>query len=242
MKLGILSDIHGNLDALDAVLRDADALRVDAFVCLGDAIGYGAEPNRVIETLRQREIPSVLGNHELAILEPDSLAWFNPVARTSLEKTAQWLTETSRRYIAAMETSRVLHGFRFVHGFPPDSVTTYRFEVAPDDRLQIMKTLDARICFIGHTHDLNLMAVENDRIDSMPLKPGPISLKTRSTRYLINAGSVGQPRDGDNRAKYAVLDIAELVLNVRFVSYDIAAAASKIVAAGLPKVHADRLW
>lgn len=242
MKLAILSDIHGNWDALDAVLRDADSEGAAEFFCLGDAIGYGAEPNRVIETLQQRQIPSVLGNHELAVLDPDYLAWFNPVARTSLETTAQWLTEDSRRYIAAMPRSRVLYDCLFVHGFPPDSVTTYRFEVSPEERLRVMKTLDSRICFIGHTHDLNLMVVENDRIESIPLGPETVALKPESVRYLINIGSVGQPRDGDNRAKYAVFDTSGCSLEIRFVAYDIAAAAAKIVAAGLPKTHANRLW
>lgn len=242
MKLGILSDIHANWDALDAVLRDADAAGVGEFFCLGDAIGYGAEPNRVIETLQQRGIASVLGNHELAVLDPDYLAWFNPVARTSIEMTAQWLTESSRRYIAGMHSVQVLHGCRFVHGFPPDSVTTYRFEVPPEERLRIIQSLDTHICFIGHTHDLNLVTVADDRIDSTPLEQGTITLLPSSSRYLINSGSVGQPRDGDNRAKYAILDTSEFNLDVRFVSYDIAAAAAKIRSAGLPKVHADRLW
>jgi len=242
MKLAILSDIHGNWDALDAVLGDADARGADAFICLGDVIGYGAEPNRVIETLQQRGISSVLGNHELAVLEPDYLAWFNPVARVSLEQTGRWLTAACRRYIAGMERAQVLHDCRFVHGFPPESVTTYRFEVAPEERQRIMQALDTRICFIGHTHDLNLMVVNNDQIDSTPLPEGITPLASSSMRYLINTGSVGQPRDGDNRAKYAVLDTSSLDLDVRFVPYDIAAAASKIVSAGLPKAHADRLW
>lgn len=242
MKLAIISDIHANRDALDAVLRDADAAGVEEFICLGDVIGYGAEPNEVIEILHKRQIPSVLGNHELAILEPEYLDWFNPVARASLEKTRQWLTESSRRYIASMKRAIVRYDCRFVHGFPPDSVTTYRFEVAPEERLRIMNNLDTRICFIGHTHDLNLMMVKNDQIDSSPLKQGVVTLLPQSARYLINIGSVGQPRDGDNRAKYAILQTSEFILEVRFVAYDIAAAAAKIVSAGLPKAHADRLW
>ncbi|MEJ2478476.1 MAG: metallophosphoesterase family protein, partial [Desulfobacterales bacterium] len=130
MRLAVLSDIHGNWDALTAVLADIDASRPDAVFCLGDCIGYGAEPERVIRVLRQRGIPSTRGNHEQAVLEPDRLEWFNLLARKSLVRTAEMLSGEALQLIAEFPAVLTSHGCRFVHGFPPDSPSMYLFQVS----------------------------------------------------------------------------------------------------------------
>ncbi|KPJ77080.1 MAG: hypothetical protein AMJ54_09360 [Deltaproteobacteria bacterium SG8_13] len=241
MRLAIISDIHGNWDAFQAVLKNMDRAGVDAVVCLGDNIGYGPEPNEVIAALQQRNIPSVLGNHELAFLQPERLAWFNPTARQSLSLTFERLSEGSRSYISRMEAVLVDHGCRFVHGFPPDSVTTYYFELAEEATCKTFDTYAETYCFIGHSHDLVLLACRQGRLENRPLTEGLLELEP-GNRHIVNAGSVGQPRDGDNRAKYLIWDSTGSVLEVRYVAYDIAAVARKIIDAGLPEIHAKRLW
>jgi predicted phosphodiesterase len=241
MRLAVISDIHANLDALASVLEDIDQNGLDAVISLGDNIGYGAEPNEVIRMLRQRDIPSVLGNHEWAVVHPEKLTWFNPVARASLEKTIDMLTDVSLAYISGLPTYLVRHGCRFVHGFPPDSPTLYRFEIPSDEKRCIMENLPERICFIGHTHELHLIAYDGSQLIRQPLDRGVTDL-AGSYRYIISVGSVGQPRDGNNNGKYVIFDDAGGSIEIRYVPYDVRAAADKIIAAGLPKVHAERLF
>ncbi len=241
MRLAILSDIHGNWDALTAVLADIDACRPDAVFCLGDCVGYGAEPERVIRTLRQRGIPSTRGNHEQAVLEPDRLEWFNLLAQKSLVRTAEMLSGEARRLIAEFPAVLTSHGCRFVHGFPPDSVTTYHFEVASGERRRIIKAMTEKICFIGHTHDLTLITYDGRMLTNTSLGPGRVDLLPNQ-RAIVCVGSVGQPRDGNENAKYIIWDADAKTLEVRYIRYDIGVAAKKIIAAGLPCAHADRLW
>ncbi|MGW8186011.1 MAG: metallophosphoesterase family protein [Desulfobacterales bacterium] len=241
MRLAVISDIHGNWDALTAVLADIDASRPDAVFCLGDCIGYGAEPERVIRTLRKRGISSTRGNHEQAVLEPDRLEWFNLLARKSLVRTTAMLSGEALQFIAEFPDVLTSHGCRFVHGFPPDSVTTYHFEVPSGERRRIIKAMDEKICFIGHTHDLTLITYDGRMLTNTHLGPGRVDLLP-SQQAIVCVGSVGQPRDGDENAKYIIWDADAANLEVRYIGYDIGAAAEKIIAAGLPRAHADRLW
>ena len=242
MRIAIISDIHGNLDAFGQVLNDIDASDIDAVVCLGDNVGYGPEPEQVIRQVRKRKIPCVMGNHERAVSDRAHLNWFNPIARISLKKTITMLSEESISYIKGMKLSSVVYQSRFVHGFPPDSTDIYLFQV-PDHTLnQTFKEMKERLCFVGHTHELKLIGFDGKVSQRIPLKEGIITQLDSDRKYIINVGSVGQPRDGNNNAKYVIWNTSEDSLEVRFVPYDIAAVVSKIMAAGLPRVHADRLW
>jgi len=241
MRIAIISDIHGNATAFEAVLADIDAhARVEAIYSLGDNVGYGPEPEKVISMLVEREIPSVLGNHELAINQPEMLSWFNPMARRSLEKTTHFLSDTAKAHIADFRTSMTIDAFRIVHGFPPDSPTTYLFEVAPDHLRYTLTQLAERLVFVGHTHELLIIESDGEDIETEPLHQGTIQLDPHK-KYLINVGSVGQPRDGDNKAKYVIWDDSSHELTVRFVAYDINDTVQKIYKAGLPEQHAWRL-
>ncbi|MFZ0724232.1 MAG: metallophosphoesterase family protein [Desulfobacterales bacterium] len=241
MRLAVISDIHGNWDAFTAVLADIDAEAPNGVFCLGDSIGYGGEPERVIQELRRRAIASVRGNHEQAVLAPDRLKWFNPLARKSLVRTATMLSAKSQQVLASFPVALSSRGCRFVHGFPPDSVTTYYFEVPDGDRRRIIRSMAEHICFIGHTHDLALITCDGRRLTAAALDAGTVHLRP-GQRAVVCAGSVGQPRDGTAEAKYVIWDDAAATIEVRFVRYDIAAAAEKIIAAGLPRAHANRLW
>jgi len=240
MKTAVISDIHGNATAFRAVLRDIEISKVDLVISLGDNIGYGPEPEAVISLLRENSIPSIIGNHELAINHPNFLNWFNPAARISLEKTRALLSPSSIAYISKLGYCMALRDCRFVHGFPPASSTTYLYE-ATDDKLQdTLNKMNERICFVGHTDTLEAVGFNGEALFRQVLKEGERELDPE-TKYLINIGSVGQPRDGDNRAKYVIWDSSASQLTVRYISYDIADTVRKIYQSGLPEQHAWRL-
>jgi diadenosine tetraphosphatase ApaH/serine/threonine PP2A family protein phosphatase len=241
MRLGILSDIHGNYDALQQVLADVDASLVDRMVCLGDSIGYGPEPETVIGEIRRRGISAIVGNHEMAVYDRVHLDWFNPMARRSLEKTLTMLSADSLAYITQLPYCRVMFDSRFVHGFPPDSALTYLFQVSTVELQQTLETMAEPICFIGHTHDLEIIRYDGRHIDRRLLREG-ITPLAPGCRHMISVGSVGQPRDGTNHAKYVIWDLDRAHIETRFIAYDIARTVAKIKAAGLPETHARRLW
>lgn len=241
MRIAIVSDIHGNLEAFNQVLTDIDRSKVDEIICLGDNIGYGPEPDQVIKAVAARQIPSVIGNHELAVIHPKYLKWFNPVARKSLEKSLPLLSDQSLSYISKQNQYLVSHRCRFVHGFPPDSALIYMFQVSDHRKQQALEKMTEHICFIGHTHMLEMACYNGQTFESSDLNQGITRLEI-DKKYIFNIGSVGQPRDGDNRAKYAIWDISRHTLEIRFVAYDIGAVVDKMKKAGLPEEHARRLW
>jgi predicted phosphodiesterase len=240
MKIALVSDIHGNMDAFDAVLADIDRAQADAVFSLGDNIGYGAEPEQVIRTLQGRRIPSVQGNHELAACRADFLDWFNPAARQSLSMTFRMLSGDSLNWIAGLPTHRQAGDARLVHGFPPDSPTLYLFQMSAAEKARALQELPERVCFVGHTHVLDLISHDGHILAEIPLVEGGNRLDP-ALKFFVNIGSVGQPRDGDLRAKYVIWDPNAHTLDLRCVAYDTRAAAAKIIAAGLPETHARRL-
>ena len=241
MRLAIFSDIHGNWDALKTVLADMDRNRIDSLFCLGDCVGYGPEPEEVIREIRALKIPWVMGNHELGLVDPSTLDWFNKPTRTSLLITRRLLSEESLNYFKGLNPFLLDHDCRFVHGFPPDSITTYLYEVPDPEIHRMLTALSERICFIGHTHDLHLIASEGQGLTRLPFQRGVFTLR-EGVKYLVNVGSVGQPRDGNNQAKYVIWDTTLGHLEVKFVPYDIAKTAKKILHLGFPEFNARRLW
>jgi predicted phosphodiesterase len=241
MRLAVISDIHGNLDAFNQVLADIDRSKVDEIICLGDNIGYGPEPDQVIKTVQARRISSVIGNHELAVIQPKFLKWFNPVARKSIQKSLPLLSERSLSYISKQKSFFVAHGCRFVHGFPPDSALIYMFQVSEHRKRLALKNMRENVCFVGHTHMLEMIRYDGLSCDTKSLNEGITDLEYEE-KYIFNIGSVGQPRDGDNRAKYAIWDVSDHTLEIRSVPYDIGSVVDKMKKAGLPEAHARRLW
>jgi predicted phosphodiesterase len=240
MKLAVVSDIHGNLDAFQAALQDIEGQNVDQTVSLGDMVGYGPEPEETLKLVQERGISSVSGNHELAVLKPHVRKWFNQLARESIQKTAAIISENSIGYLNTLPDFRIIPPFRFVHGAPPDSPFIYLFQLSESRLLEIFEQSDEWIIFVGHTHHLRLIAYDGQQIIYKRLGQGITRLSTEY-KYIVNAGSVGQPRDGNNHAKYVIMDISAKTLEVRFVSYDIASVCRKIISAGFPRYHADRL-
>jgi len=237
----IISDIHGNLQALDAVLEDADRLGYDALLVLGDLVGYGADPAGVIDRTLAREPRAIIrGNHDkvAAGLEPPSL--FNDVARASIEWTAKTLSAEHLKILRDLPQGPKLAGddIEICHGSPFDE-DYYVFDV--DDAGRALEAAHARFCFFGHTHLPAVFATSPD-----PARPADdlaedeMRLPT-SGPALINVGSVGQPRDGDPRAAYGIVDLARNVLQLRRVRYDVAGAQARIRAEKLPEYLATRL-
>lgn len=241
MRLAVLSDIHANLDALRAVLADMDALGVTQAVSLGDVIGYGPDPEACVALVRERGIPSVLGNHEHAMLREAHKRWFNPQARRAVEITETLIGAQTRAWLHTLPTSLVVAGARCVHGYPPDNLHLYLHAVSDARLEQTLAHMAEPLCFVGHTHDLAQAHWDGARLSRGVLPPGALALE-RGSRHLLSVGSVGQPRDDfDTTAKYAVYDPANHVCEVRCVAYDARPVAERILALGVPDTYARRL-
>lgn len=240
MRLAILSDIHGNLEAFQAVANDIERQNVDGVVCLGDMIGYGPDPEEVVCGVRDLQCNTVLGNHEAALFAEEARRWMNFQARENSIRTGELLSGGSLAYCCNLP--RFLHSGDawFVHGFPPDSVFFYLFNQSDRRVEELFNLSEAAVFFVGHTHDLQLVRQRQGQILRSPLTAGRTGLAAGS-KYIVNAGSVGQPRDGDNRAKYLVWDNLTWELEVRFIPYDCRATIDKIRKRGFPEVYAERL-
>ena len=241
MRYLVLTDLHANVHALDAVLADAKAVGYDQVVVLGDLVGYGADPGEVIErTIDLKPAALIRGNHDkvCAGLEPATL--FNDIARRSIEWTAGVLSAAQRQSLVELPKGPklVIKELEICHGTPFDE-DHYVFDAG--DAARAIQAASAPICLFGHTHVPVVFASsarpEPGRAD---LADDEIELPATGSA-LINVGSVGQPRDGDSRAAYGVLDLERRTILLRRVTYDIPAAQARILGAGLPHWLAQRL-
>jgi predicted phosphodiesterase len=238
----VLSDLHANWEALTAVVRDAAGL-YDQAICCGDLVGYGADPNAVVDWVRANCSSVVRGNHDRACTGLDDLEWFNPVARAAAVWTQQTLSPENTRYTAELPKGPILiNGFQVVHGSPFDED---EYVLAAAEAGEAFSYLERRLAFFGHTHVQGGFIWNQSRVEILsPLSDGSGGQSMEidpACAYLINPGSVGQPRDGDPRAAYVQYDSDSHVLTYCRSSYDVASAQKKIRAAGLPPVLADRL-
>ncbi|HET7272185.1 MAG TPA: metallophosphoesterase family protein [Rubrobacter sp.] len=232
----VISDIHGNLEALEAVLRDVPD-GVETVYCLGDVIGYGANPDECCDVVRSLGMPTISGNHDLAVTDLDTdLNWFNPTAAAAVLWTRDHLSEKNAEFLRTrprmMRTDEAL----FVHGSIRDPDEYIINKISAQENLEILRSKypEVPICFFGHTHVKTVSPSPNGAMS------GGHTLDLRSGGpYLVNPGSVGQPRDGDTFASYVIADGERVTY--RFVEYDIRKAQAKIRAAGLPDMLADRL-
>ena len=245
MRLIILSDIHANLEAFTEVLAWVDRTfsgraAPDRIISLGDNIGYGPDPNGVMEIICERNILSVLGNHEMAVINPAFLACFNPVAKKAANHTLSHLRPAFKQIIEGWSPSLVVGNLRFVHGSPPASPFVYLFQLSDVILQRKMEAMDQWVCFAGHTHDLELIVLANGDLTRQDLNQGETALD-RQNKYIVNAGSVGQPRDVDPCAKAVVFDTETGRLEVVFVPYDYHTTAMKIRRTAIPNVYADKL-
>jgi predicted phosphodiesterase len=236
MRVAVLSDIHSNLIALDAVLADAGA--VDAVWHLGDVVGYGPDPDGVVARLAEREAIGVRGNHDAAALGGPEIEWFNPDARTAAEWTRDTMSDATRAWLDSQPVVREIGSVTLVHGSPRDPLREYIASVRVA-RANLAE-LATRYGLYGHTHVPVAFIDDAPGLEIVDPEAGTVhALDERAT--LVNPGSVGQPRDGDPRASYLLLDVDEQVVTWRRVAYDIPAVQAAIRAAGLPRRLAERL-
>jgi predicted phosphodiesterase len=233
----ILSDIHANLEALDAVLRDARG-RYDRILCLGDLVDYGADPKAIVEWARANVPVIIRGNHDKACCSDDPLENYHPAARASAMWTRGVLSPDHISYIERLPRGPLRYeDFDLVHGSPADED---EYMITPSDAENAREAIGAPLTFFGHTHLQGGFLVTRRGVRR--IAPDGILELEPDHYYLINPGSVGQPRDGDPRAAYALYSPAEHTVEYRRVDYDIEKAADKIQAAGLPQQLAARLF
>lgn len=238
MKYAIISDIHGNLEALESVLAEIDRLKVDLILCLGDIVGYGPNPNECVELIKQRVHVTLAGNHDYAPLGKLDLSYFNPWARSAIEWTAAQLNQASIDFLLSLPLRKEVDGFTIVHS-TPNNPAAWNYIITIGDAAKNFSEFEQQVCFIGHSHVPMIVAV-NGGGDFRIIRENPLRIEPEM-RYIINVGSVGQPRDFIPKAAFAIYETESKVYELLRVEYDIAETQSKIFKSGLPSFLAERL-
>jgi diadenosine tetraphosphatase ApaH/serine/threonine PP2A family protein phosphatase len=248
MRIAALSDVHANLEALDVVLAHVAASAVDAVVCLGDFVGYGPDPNACVERLQAAQRASVAGNHDLAALGARGIEHFNLYAQEAIVWTQRALHDDARAFLTALPSRAELDGLLLVHGSPREPIDEY---ITTTRVARASFAVDAfRVALVGHTHQPAVFEESNNRVRARGLLAEiPVALSAGS-RYIVNVGSVGQPRDGDPRAAYALVDTAPAggapaaggaTVTLHRLAYPIEETQRKMESAGLPVPLIERL-
>ncbi len=236
MRFAIFSDVHANLEALETVLNDAQENKCTHFVCLGDVVGYNANPHECVDRVREMDCPIVKGNHDEQASLLESSRDFNEMAEAAIQWTRDHLAEEDINWLRELKMQRQVRDFTIVHA----TLDT------PDQWGYVFNNLDAAasftyqhttVCFFGHTHVpmafIRDEGVQRQRVDKLRIDS--------NKKYFINVGSVGQPRDGDWRAAYCIYHVESAVVEQRRLKYDLESAQKKIIEAGLPRLLAERL-
>ena len=236
MRFAIFSDIHANLEALDAVLKDAQEHHCKHFVCLGDVVGYNANPHECIKRIRDLDCPIVKGNHDEQASLIESSRDFNELAERAIQWTRDHLTAEDKMWLHDLRLQRQVQDFTIVHA-TLDTPAQWGYVFTNLDAAASFTYQHTTVCFFGHTHiPMAFIRDEGVRHVNMEL----LRIET-GKKYFINTGSVGQPRDGDWRAAYCIFQTDKNVVEQRRVKYNVATAMEKIIKAGLPRLLAERL-
>ncbi len=240
MRYGILGDIHSNLEALEAVVRECEQEGLDKFIQVGDVVGYGAQPNDCCALLRDLDPLVVTGNHDMAALDRLDIEYFNNYARSAIEWTRRSMSDETVNYLDALRYVEILEDVTVVHG----SLNR------PEEFGYIQTTIDARrslaeqqtkISFVGHSHVPVIFTEPTDDLGSIRYTFESEVDVSGAEKALINVGSVGQPRDEDPRAAYCIYDTEAQRVWIKRIAYDVDKAGRKIIKAGLPRMLAERL-
>jgi predicted phosphodiesterase len=232
MRYAILADIHANLAALTAVLKDIDEQgNIDEIWCLGDIVGYGPEPTECIRLMQERKIVCISGNHDLGVTGQLELDFFNPAAAQACRWTMEKLNPVDIRYLEDLPKTLKKGQFTLVHGSPREPSTEYILTAAIAERN--FDYFDTQYCLVGHTHIPEAYKKEEAGASPVNLVP-EIGLVMIEHRIIINPGAVGQPRDGDPRASYGIYESEGQMFRLHRIDYDVRATQDKMVAVGLP--------
>jgi len=248
MRIAIISDIHANLEALDAVLNSVGP--VDRFLCLGDIVGYGPDPNECVE--RVRSLPGmvcVAGNHDLAAVGKYDHDWFNAHARAAIEWTQRKLTDSSRQFLEQLPLIARVDDLTLVHGALPEPMDYITGPAEALSTFQEMQKMQTPVCLIGHTHVAEYYRLpcpagqpgSLGRIEHRYLTDGGRIAIEPGSYYVVNCGGVGQPRDGNPHAAFGIFDSEARTIEIKRVAYDIEQVQHKMQDAGLPPLLSERL-
>lgn len=224
-----MSDIHANLEALKRAFEIIDEKKIDKVYCLGDIVGYGANPNECISLLEERDVSCIIGNHDQAVIDLTRTADLNRFARAALEWTSGQLTPEHIEFLSRLPFEIRAHGCLFVHS-SPDAPEDWNYIVSDDDAREYFRYFTEAICWVGHSH-VSGVYCEDDSTDEVE----------KGKRYIINVGSVGQPRNRDRRLSFGILDADTWTYEHVAAEYDVELARKKIIEAGLPSYLGDRL-
>ncbi len=236
MRIALFGDIHANLEALEAVLDDASQLGVTDYVCMGDVVGYNADPSACLERVREMNCPTIMGNHDKDASATYSLETMNPVAAAALEWTREQLSDEQRNWLSKLRMVRQISDYTVVHS-TLDQPGNWNYVSNRFDAMSNFSYQFTPVCFHGHTH-VPRVYMKTDKVTEVVAES---IIVEDGAKYFINVGSVGQPRDGDWRSCYAIYDMAERRIVFRRVEYDIEKTQAKIIAAGLPPMLAERI-
>lgn len=237
MRFAIFGDIHANLEALEAVLADARSFDVTHFACLGDVVGYNANPSECVELVRQLGCPVVKGNHDEQASEDTDLSTFNSLAAKAIQWTRDNLSEVDKQWLRDLKFSRIVRDFTVTHA-TLDTPAAWGYVLSALEAAASFNYQNTQVCFYGHTH-VPVGYVKNG-VMVEEVDPTHVAIEA-GKKYFLNVGSVGQPRDGDPRASYAIYSPSEKVVVWRRVEYPIERVQQKIRDAGLPERLALRL-
>lgn len=236
MRFAIFSDLHANLEATQAVLADAHQKECTHFVCLGDLVGYNANPHECVEIVRDLDCPTVKGNHDEQACLTESSRDFNELAEQAINWTRAHLTDADKQWLSDLRLTRQVRDFTIVHA-TLDTPAEWGYVFNNLDAVASFTYQHTTICFFGHTHVAGAFirdgGVKRLKTEQLTIEAG--------NKYFINTGSVGQPRDGDPRAAYCIYDAEREVVEQRRVKYDLHTAQRKIIQGGLPRLLAERL-
>lgn len=237
MKYGVFSDVHGNLEALDSVLADMKKEGCEKFWCLGDLVGYGANPNECIEKIRAIADQTVLGNHDSASVGLEDTVHFNRYAREAVEWTSAHLLPYNRDWLKSLPYTAMVGGVLLVHSSPAEP-RSWRYMNYISDMLKGFKALEGNMAFIGHSHQPMILINRNEEFFSINSEEYRVE---EGIRCIVNVGSVGQPRDNIPDASYVIWEPDTMMVRQKRVGYDVSTAQKKIREAGLPEILAARL-
>ena len=241
MRYAILGDVHANLSALEAVLADLDDCDVDRVLQVGDVVGYGAAPREVLALMREIEAVVVKGNHDAACVDEIDTRFFNPNARAAVDFTKAALTREELAWLEALPLVAFEEHCTMAHG-TLSAPERFDYIQSTEDADPSLDQLESGVCFLGHTHvPVSILRLEDAPEETCYTIDREVDLSI-ATKALINVGAVGQPRDEDPRACYALWDSDSGKLSLRRVEYDIEREADRILRAGLPQILADRLF
>ena len=238
MKHAVLSDVHGNLQALEAVLESIGAEGIVSVICAGDIVGYGADPGECIDRIRAVSDANVIGNHDAAVAGKTGMDKFNQAAARAVEWTKKNLNDAHIGFLEGLPfISRQLEDVSVVHGTLHDP-EKFIYMITGSDAMHTFEIMKGKVCFLGHSHRPGVFTLRQGRIYQSYRKDTEID---GVSRYIVNVGSVGQPRDNDPRACYCIYDDVEQRLEFRRIEYDIETARKRIIGSGLPEYLGDRL-